>query len=109
MTARSKTPLRREFMGDRAGDKAQDNALMAHRTLNGTPFTPRDGVLISNVAIASGASIKVTHGLGRPITGCFPTLVTKAPWAAYVTGSDNFTATLFQAPVGDVTANLWFF
>jgi hypothetical protein len=106
MTARSKTPIRRQY-GDRALNSAQDNALEAHRTVNVVPMTRRDGVTV-NVTLAAGKETRVPHGLGRKPTVVENMYPTKAAARFYITAADEASVTLFQENgFVDPTVSLW--
>lgn len=107
---RTKTPLRKEFTGDRQIDGAQDHAADAHRVLNATPFTPARGVLLQGKTLASGKETVLVHGLGRIPSGCFPALATKAAWRGYVTARTTTTITVFQENgFVDPIVDMWVF
>jgi len=107
---RTKTPLRREFTGDRQIDGAQDHAADAHRVLNATPFTPSRGVKLLAKTLASGKETVLVHGLGRIPNGCIPYNPTKAACRFYITAKTTTTITLFQENgFVDPIADFWVF
>src|SRR5678815_5697897 len=107
---RTKTPLRREFTGERQIDQAQDHASDAHRVLNATPFTPARGVHLKSKTLSAGKETVLMHGLGRAIVGWMITRSKRAAARVYETASDTKSLTLYmENGFVDAVVDVWVF